>query len=397
MRFLSVVALLQLPLVLAADTVKNLVVFGDSNADVGNFQRWTNGPVWSEDLAVGWNATLHSFAYTGATCDRARFSSVMRYDDSPSIKDQVEMYYHQSLNHDPAETVYAILVGASDIHKSFLQRVNSTSIPDLKPVVECIGQQRNIRKMYGANRFLVFNVLPMEHMPFYKDSSLAASRGEAAKEFNRLLAKEVTKMNKYHHALALDLIDVHSLLSDLMANPTDFGFKDASSAYLGQCRERCDGRDVDKYVWWDRTHLTGGAHHMIANSILLAGSFAPSTSIDAQKTIDALALPNSPHRSPIYKSPPNTGIMDRLAAEAEQSSKKGATEPPEQTLDDETVEPNNIANYVVIGGFVCAVLVYWTRRQKKITGRWPNPFQHISSRLRSTTFTPVRSTDNVMA
>ncbi|KAI9019562.1 hypothetical protein CLU79DRAFT_240706 [Phycomyces nitens] len=257
MRISLVVALLQLPLACLGDIVKNLVVFGDSNA--GNFQRWTNGPVWSEDLAVGWNATLHSFAYTGATCDRARFSSVMRHDDSPSIKDQVEMYYHQSFNHNPEETVYAIFVGASDIHKSFQQKVNSTSIPGLGPVVECIGQQvRNIRKLYGANRFLVFNVLPMEHMPFYKDSSLATSRGEAAEEFNRLLAKEVTKMNKHHHALALDLIDVHSLLSDLMAKPSDFGFKDASSAYLGQCRERCDGRDVDTYVWWDRTHLTGG-------------------------------------------------------------------------------------------------------------------------------------------
>lgn len=60
-----------------------------------------------------------------------------------------------------------------------------------------------------------------------------------------------------------------------------------------------------------------GVHRVIANSILIAGSYEGSTFVDSKLTnVQALIdQPNSRFRSPIYISPPNTGLIDRLAEE----------------------------------------------------------------------------------
>lgn len=79
--------------------------------DVGNRWQSSNGPGWSQDLAAGWNASLYSFAFSGATCDQS-------VNGTPSIVDQVEMYYHQHLDLPPEETVYAFWIGHDDIHEA---------------------------------------------------------------------------------------------------------------------------------------------------------------------------------------------------------------------------------------------------------------------------------------
>ncbi|KAI9244480.1 hypothetical protein BDA99DRAFT_416245, partial [Phascolomyces articulosus] len=111
-------------------------------------------------------------------------------------------------------------------------------------------------------------------------------------------------------------VDVHNLLSDIASDPPIFGFSDATHAYLDACQGACQ-EDIDEFVWWDRTHLTGGAHRAIANSILLAGSYAQSTSVDISLTNvqKLLEEPKSHYRSPVYIPPPNTGLIDQIVQE----------------------------------------------------------------------------------
>jgi hypothetical protein len=72
-------------------------------------------------LALGWNQSLHSFAYSGAVCDNDLF-----LDNSdratPSIRDQMEYYYQQQDLAPDAETVFAFSVGVSDIHQAFMEQ-----------------------------------------------------------------------------------------------------------------------------------------------------------------------------------------------------------------------------------------------------------------------------------
>lgn len=91
--------------------------------DVGNSQRWSDGSLWSEYLAAGWNASLYSFAYSGSVCDNSMFKSIE--DKTPSLKDQMEAYYNLNLNLKPEETVYAFWFGVQDIFEMSKRHGNS--------------------------------------------------------------------------------------------------------------------------------------------------------------------------------------------------------------------------------------------------------------------------------
>ena len=136
----SLLAFLLIPVIAAEEAVKNIVVFGDSFSDVGNKQRMTNGPVWSEYLAVGWNASLYSFAFSGAVCDNAMYKTEKNQEFIPSITDQVEMYYNQHLALPSEETVFIIWVGVNDVYKIFAKDDSPEALEtEYKKVVDCIG------------------------------------------------------------------------------------------------------------------------------------------------------------------------------------------------------------------------------------------------------------------
>jgi GDSL-like Lipase/Acylhydrolase len=82
--------------------------------DVGNLQRQSNGPLWVEDVAYAWNVSVYNFAFGGATCDSDLYA-LDPSDKSPSLRDQIEIYYDQKLDLKPEETIYAIWIGINDV------------------------------------------------------------------------------------------------------------------------------------------------------------------------------------------------------------------------------------------------------------------------------------------
>lgn len=117
------------------EVIKNIVVFGDSYSDTGNKQRLTNGPLWNEHLAVGWDASLYNFAFSGAVCDNGMYATDTFI---PSIIDQVEMYYKQNMSLNPEETVVIFWVGVNDIYKIFKEH-DTIQSEQASKVVECIS------------------------------------------------------------------------------------------------------------------------------------------------------------------------------------------------------------------------------------------------------------------
>lgn len=150
---------------------------------------------------------------------------------------------------------------------------------------------------------------------------MAPSRERAANRLNELLKKEVEKMNKHLQLLELDLVDVHNLLDDIIEKPEMFDVKNAVDPYWEACQGKCSD-EIDSYVWWDKTHLTGGIHRLIANSILLAGSLAPETYLEDSTIVDKLlSEPKSHFKSPTYKAKKNTGEIDRIIAKMNEDKK----------------------------------------------------------------------------
>lgn len=113
------------------------------------------------------------------------------------------------------------------------------------------------RKAFLSDRFIVLNIAPLGYMPYYQDTLVAANRTQAAVEINRGLEKDVANLNKHHHALEMDYVDIHSLINDINVDPTIFKFKETSAAYLDACynQDSCNAKD---YLWWDKTHFTTG-------------------------------------------------------------------------------------------------------------------------------------------
>ncbi|KAI9494225.1 hypothetical protein BDB00DRAFT_317539 [Zychaea mexicana] len=235
---------------------------------------------------------------------------------------------------------------------------------------------RNVRKVFGSNRYLVINIPPLEMMPYFNGDE---KRKAAAEELNDQLLKSVTSMNKHHRALEMDLVDVHAMVGDMVEKPSEFGFKDASHAYWEACQGQCTD-DLDEYLWWDKVHLTGGAHRAIANSILLSGSLEPKVSLPSVAEVKSTIEGDKRFQSPTYTPQANTGVIDKVVKEIMDAK---ATEQPEQppavTDDDRNVTEveeedddldsdgsfSHIYFVVMVTVLLCIGFVWFARRQKR--------------------------------
>lgn len=170
-------------------------------------------------------------------------------------------------------------------------------------------------------------------MPYYANTELAQSRENAANQLNEQLTKEVEKMNKHLQNLELDFLDIHRLLDDITRQPQSFNIKNAKDPYWDACQGQCND-DIDSYVWWDKAHLTGGIHRLIANSILMAGSLSPETYLDDTVDVEKLLEePNTHYKSPIYKASKNTGEIERLIQLLNEQKEKEKQQQQQQQQD----------------------------------------------------------------
>ncbi|KAI8137463.1 hypothetical protein BJV82DRAFT_338378 [Fennellomyces sp. T-0311] len=310
----------------------------------------------------------------------------------PSIKDQIEMYYNEHLDLEPSETVYAFWIGLNDIEMAFKQG-NSTEL--WGDIVECIStQMRNVRKVFGSNRYLVINVPPLDKMPYFDGDK---SRKAAAEGVNDLLYRSVLNLNKHHRALEMDLVDVHKMVTDMVANPSQFGFKDAIHPYWDVCQGQCSD-EMDEYLWWDKVHLTGGAHRAIANSILLSGSLEPTVSLDSPEQVRTSIDKNKKFQSERYSPQANTGLIDKVVKKIMDAK---ATEKPESAVSDDQDEDSDVDDdgsfdhiyfAVMVTVLVCIGFVFFARRQKRASG-----LAALSGLLKNNSrgrFTPLRDVES---
>jgi phospholipase/lecithinase/hemolysin len=98
-------------------------------------------------------------------------------------------------------------------------------------------------------------------MPYYYNTEQASNKSQAAIEINRMLEKDVSNVNKHHHALEMDLVDIHSLVNDIVVDPFIFNYKYATTSIITDCvqsGEPCSSSD--EYIWWDDTHFSTGKY-----------------------------------------------------------------------------------------------------------------------------------------
>lgn len=247
----------------------NLVTFGDSFSDIGNIKTlsnntwptygdsFSNGLIWNEIISEKLNFHLESFAYGGATVTRQNpgFSGPKSNIPVPSVDSQIQAFISKPF---VKNSVFVTWAGGNDIF--FYQELSGIFVAS--QMIENIVVLQRYTK--GKGKYFVFTLPPLEMLPYFKDSDQALKNvyKNFAVEYNKTIKESSLKFG-------YNVVDVHSLLLEMIADPIRFGFKEEQNQ---GCAERCN-RPND-YIFWDLFHFTERANGHFAN--LFHDTFAAS-------------------------------------------------------------------------------------------------------------------------
>jgi outer membrane lipase/esterase len=271
--------------------VGDLVVFGDSLADVGNaslatggtyppsalyFQgRFSGGPIWVDTLAeyLGEPAVRPSlaggldYAFGGALLE----SNPPSIFGAPSLGTQVGAYLH---GHTPtSDDLFALIGGGNDFFE--------TSVLPGGPVgpdQPAAALEDALQTLYaaGGRRFAVANLPPLGQTPAYQDllkagyitqGQIDAINGWSA-GYDYFLARDLAQFRQQHADAHVIPVDTAGLFQQIIASPASFGFTNVSNAigdYTSQGGVLTDitVAEHDGYLFYDSVHPGTKAHQLL--------------------------------------------------------------------------------------------------------------------------------------
>ncbi len=271
-----------------ASPFSQVIAFGDSLSDTGNFLalttglpaffpvplpqagdysdgRFSNGAVAVERLADGLGVTLQNYAYGGAK------TGTGGQLPGTGLQSQVGLFASRlgGAAADP-NALYFVWGGANDLRDITPTTFGSTitnTINNLKGIVDSLYQR-------GARNFLLPNLPDIGLTPEARSGGPAAMAGAtfASETFNNGLASA-------YSALAGSLVDEHFTYFDVMsaqraltAGAPDNGFSNVSEAcftgYVGVAGTQCAG--ASGYLYWDKIHPTAATHAVLGAQMLAA-------------------------------------------------------------------------------------------------------------------------------
>lgn len=303
LRSLALAAALGLSLPVAADW-NELVVFGDSLSDTGNFQtltsglfpsaafgyapgRFSNGPVAVEYLAAWLNLPLDNHAVGGArtgtpvgggsdnyvedTSQGALLASLLQQSpgwlNGTGISAQVGNYVAGGGG--GADKLYFVWGGPNDY---FLPASIATPEAVGASVNNAIGNlQSALTGLYaaGARDFLVPNMADLGLTPsFIEEGAAAAALGSAVSAaHNSALALMLEQLDLNLADARFRTVDVSGLLNAAALDPGQYGLTNIDTPC--QTTAGCPANPAG-YLFWDDVHITTAGHQAVATAFLAA-------------------------------------------------------------------------------------------------------------------------------
>lgn len=272
-----------------ANGFSNTHFFGDSLTDSGSFgfKFTTNpGPVWSETIAKNFGIELlpanqggNNFAEGGARVSGLPGIGAGPASTATPVMQQVQAYLNRTGNTADANALYSVWAGANDIF--WLAGGNEADIPayirrTIGEHVAAIGMLRTA----GAK----YIVVPL--IPDIGTSPFGISRGASGSSaLTQLTETYNTNLMLALQAQGITVIpaDTFSLLREVQANPTMYGFENITDLACGanilpSCIANVTvpaGRE-NSYLFADGVHPTSGGHQVVSDyiqSLLYAPNF----------------------------------------------------------------------------------------------------------------------------
>lgn len=286
--------------------------FGDSLSDVGNgfidsgrttpvvppyaVGHWSNGPVWLEDFAksLGEPPVRPShvggsdFAIAGA-CTGTTSAHQENTTDLPTQLADFIIEVPQPV----AGALYTLDIGDNDI--GAIIDVPGITMPEAQADVEQAVENVTlfIQNLVGAGmqNLLLLTAPDQRNQPGYSggtpEQNAMLSRLDT--QFNAGVASAATALAA-QHGFKLTILSLYSLIDEIVADPANYGFTNATEpCYTGSpfeydgtlCASTRRGQDV--YLFWDSIHPTEAGHAQIG-----AAATAALTATAAAMPQDAL-------------------------------------------------------------------------------------------------------------
>lgn len=277
-----------------------IYAFGDSLSDAGNISRATlglipvsppyssgrfsNGPVWVQDLAQNLGMTAPGpslgggtdFAYGGALTGTVG-SHTQNLTDLPS-------QYAQFIIQDPhpqANALYTVWIGSNDVLsiESEAGQTPANAFAEVRSAVQNEVNFISAMASHGAKDMMVLNVPDLGSTPDLAayGSGATAAGSMLSQYYDGVLSQDLQPLVKAG-TINLDLIDTYGLLDGVISNPGPFGFSNVKSPlWTGNFTSSSSGTLQSSapagktgYLFFDTLHPTSEGHSLL-------GQYAAST------------------------------------------------------------------------------------------------------------------------
>ncbi|PZR00484.1 MAG: hypothetical protein DI533_07930 [Cereibacter sphaeroides] len=258
----------------------SIVIFGDSLSDTGNLYaatggaipaapyvngRFSNGPIWADDMIAAFNAKGlfgASFAYGSANV-------IENGDFIPDLGTQIGIFETNvpdaALGDNP---LAAIWMGANDLFDA-LDTMDTAGVV-ATGVAAAAGVAQGIAALAagGITDFVVLNLPDLALTPAYAmfqtDKAAAAHAGSVA--FNTALAGQLDLLRA--GGLNITGVDIFSLFNDLHANPSQYGLSGNFAPCYIPSVYTCDlVTEAGKLTFFDPVHPSDTVQGAVADAV----------------------------------------------------------------------------------------------------------------------------------
>nr|BFD31509.1 SGNH/GDSL hydrolase family protein [Pigmentibacter ruber] len=263
-------------------TINNIVTFGDSLSDNGNYLnasketsnpmplkpyfagRASNGKIWLEYLAEENNFKMLNYAFLGALTTGKN----PRYPEAVDLINQINKFENENKGKDFSNTMFFLWAGANNIFKMNIKEPIET-FNTLYNLTNDISQSLTKLKNLGAKNIFIANIPDLGNIALTTEidsfKKMKWILSNITKLENYLLDKKIANFRDENKDINLIYFDAFEFLNKVRQNPGRYFVSNIKNAcYVGVPskpaipNESCS--KAQEFLFWDLVHPTTKIH-----------------------------------------------------------------------------------------------------------------------------------------
>ena len=277
-----------------------LYAFGDSLSDAGNIYaatggaqpvsppysqgRYTNGPVWVQDLAASLGLGPITPSLTGGTdyaYGGAQTGTTPVHTANPTDLSAQLTQFQGAVPHPAASALYTLWIGANDLFTILgtPQITPAAAIIDANAAIANVATFVSGLAKDGAKTLVLVTVPDLGKVPDITAQGVAASAAasQLSAYFDQALVSTVDGIASAT-GMTLDIVNSYAVIDAAVANPSAYGYSNVTApCWTGNFTDPASGTVCasseaaqNQYLFWDGVHPTAAAHQVLGQAFAAA-------------------------------------------------------------------------------------------------------------------------------